>query len=186
MKTFEILKNNFPVNWTTVLVGWEGLGIISPWPDKWIESSPLLTVNEVYEFCYDRISKTSDAKEISLILEMLEFEKKGPDREFIGYLLTPLSELYNGDKTFEIRKWRAVMLGELLERLQGDALSDSLEIGEFWMYYGFPPDSPMKHSDIDNVRSDEYGSKKYINRVITINKEWLQNEIQTIMMELSR
>jgi len=176
MKTFEKLKNNFPINWTTVLVGWEGLGMISPWPDKWNKSSPLLTINEIYEFCYEIIGKTNNSKEINLIVEILEFEKKDPDRELVRCLLTPLSELYNGDKTFEIRKWRAVMLSELLEQLHGDALDNSLQIGEFWMYYGFLLDNPMKHPDIDNVSSNEYGSKKYINRVIAINKKWLQNE----------
>ena len=180
MSTFETLKTIFRVNWTTILVGWEGLGRISPWPDRWETFPPLLTFEEVCKYCYDAIANTNDTNEISFILDVLDFEKKEPEHALVRYLIKPLSDSEHGDTAFELRKWRAILLSEVLEGLQGDALPDSLKIGEFWLYCGFPSDSPMKQPDLDNMCPEEYGTEEYIKRVVSANKVWLQKEMQEI------
>ena len=47
MKTFDKLQNTFSINWSTILVGWEGLGMISPWPYDWEKFPPLLNIDEI-------------------------------------------------------------------------------------------------------------------------------------------
>ena len=181
MTTFETLKTNFPVNWMTVLVGWEGLGMISPWPYDWEKSPPLLTLDEMYKHCYDAVGKTDDKEELRLMIDVLEFENKSPNRALVRSLIQPLARLHSNDATFELRKWRAIILGEVLGKLQNDGLNDWISIAEFWMYFGFPPDSPIEFQTFEkNKRSEEMYTDDNMNQLVVAHKAWLQREVQEI------
>ena len=181
MKTFDNLKSNFPVNWTTILVGWEGLGMISPWPDKWETFPPLLTFEEVCEFCYDRIAKPDDMKKQRLILNVLEFENKPVERALVRYLIKPLSDLEHGDTIFELRKWRVIMLGEVLEKLKNDTVYDLVALSEFWQSFGFQSDSPMEFQGVgNNIRPEDYYTDENMKQSVITNREWLQREMENI------
>jgi Uncharacterized protein conserved in bacteria (DUF2247). len=181
MKTFERLKHEFPVNWTTILVGWEGLGIISPWPDEWEKFPPLLGFDDVCKHCCDVLATTNDSMEIDLIIDVLAFENKNPERALIRHLLTSLSALKKHDKKFELRKWRVIMLGETLNKLQKDPLNDVLAINEFWMYFRHPQNSPMKIEGIElNKYPEEFGTDSHLVRTVDANKKWLKKEMREI------
>jgi len=181
MKTFETLKNNFSVNWTTILIGWEGLGMISLSPCDWEKSPPLLTLAEMYEHCYDALAKTDNKREISLIIDLLDLEGKPAERALIRSLLLPLANLRNEDTVFELRKWRVITLCEALEQLKGDVVDDLVHLSEFWMYFGFPPDSPMEFQSVgNNIRPEDFYTDENHKRVIVANKTWAQKELQKL------
>jgi len=179
MSTFEKLKNTFSVNWTTILVGWEGLGIISLL--RLEDFPPLLTLEEVFEYVYESIAENHDKKEMDLILDFLPFEQKEPDRALVQHFLTQLSEWHHGNKAFELRKWRAIVLDDVLGQLQGGALYDLISLLEFWQEFGFPSDCPMVFQGIgNNIRPEEYYTDENLKKSIIANKNWLQKEMQEL------
>lgn len=181
MKTFETLKTTFIINWTTVLVGWEGVGMIFHRSYDWEKFPPLLTWDEIYRYCYDIIAKRNDKEELNLIVTLLEFENKSPDRALVRSLLQPLARLYPNDVTLELRKWRAITLGETLEQLSNDPLYDWISIAEFWMLFGFPPDSPIEFQCYTkNVQSNESYTIDNIKHLVDAHRTWLKKEIDEL------
>ena len=179
MSIFIKLKNIFSVNWTTILVGWEGLGVFSPF--KWEDFPPLLTLDEVYEYCYEAIGKTDDTTEIGLIINALEFEKKTVERAFIRLLLQSLADLHHVDKVLELRKWRVILCAETLEKLQNEMTDDLASLKEFWMCFGFPKDSPMEYQGVgNNIRPEDFYTYANHKKVVSAHKTWVQNETQEI------
>ena len=185
MNTFETLKSSFSVNWGTIFVGWEGLGNFSPF--RWEDFPPLLTLDEVYEYCYDAIAKTDSKEEISLIIDLLEFENRSPDRALVRSLLQPLAKLVPNETAFELRKWRVIMLDEILAQLKNNVVDDLAALSEFWMYFGFPPDSPMKFQGIDNnICPEEFYTDENHKQAVAANKVWVQREKQEIKQNRGR
>ncbi len=121
MSTFAKLKANFDTNWTTILVGWNGLGAFSPWPDRADEFPPLLSVDELTAYANERLASSSDVAEEDLIVKLLSLNLHTESRKKIRDILTQLSDLSGGDQAFEIRKWRLILLEELLENIPKDA-----------------------------------------------------------------
>jgi len=181
MSKFESLKNKFSVNWTTILVGWEGLGTISPWPNDWEKYPTLINLNEVYEHCYNAFNKKLNNDESNLIFNLLAFENKPAERALIRSLLQPLAELHSNETSFELRKWRVIMLGEVLEQLSNDPLYDWLSISEFWMYFGHPKDSPIEYQNFGkNIKPKITYTKNNMGQLVEAHKAWIQDEISNI------
>jgi hypothetical protein len=119
----EKLRAAFDANWTTVLVGWNGLGVLSSWPDRWTEYPPLISREEIAAYAEERLSCCSDPAQQNLRVTLVSPELQRQAREEIKDLLERLSKLDAGDPQIELRKWRLILLEEVLASLPKDALS---------------------------------------------------------------
>lgn len=181
MTIFEKLKAEFQVNWTTVLVGWRGLGVYSPWPDRWAEFPPLLSISEVVAYADGRLESSSDEEEIELLASLSSWNLQEEGREKVLNLLNHLSELDNGNQSIEIRKWRVICLGQLLESLPQDAIYGLIALTEFWQDFGFPPDSPHEVQGRENkIAPDEYYQQENFARLLNSHISWIKDEIEAI------
>jgi hypothetical protein len=91
MSIFTKIRANFDVNWMTILVGWEGLGVFSPWPSRWTEFASLLTSSEVATYANERQEFSADSIEEDLIAKLLSCDIQAATRENIKDALKPLS-----------------------------------------------------------------------------------------------
>ena len=71
MTDFKRLEQLFVCDWATVYVGWQGTGVYSPWPEDWEMFPPLLTVDELYEFCERAVGWVEDESQVR-IAELME------------------------------------------------------------------------------------------------------------------
>src|SRR5579862_506926 len=142
MSTFAELRAAFGVNWTTVLVGWNGLGVLSPWPGRWTEFPPLLSADEVAAYADEMLTSSADPTEQDLIVKLLSLNPRTESRETVKDILSRLSDLDGSDPAIELRKWRLVILEQVLKEMPHDALYGLMALTEFWQSFGFPSDSP--------------------------------------------
>lgn len=181
MTIFERLKAEFDMTWTTILVGWTGLGIFSPSPDQWREFPPLLSIKDLAAFANERLVSTSDIEERDLIIELLALNLPEERRETIGQLLRNLSELAGGDSALELRKWRVVSLELLLEDLPRDEVEGLSALSEFWLDYGFPADSPHEVQGRGNaIAPRDYYTEENFSRLLARHRSWMQDEMVAI------
>jgi len=177
MSTFENLKAAFVANWTTVLVGWNGPGVLSPWPDRWVEFPPLISPDEIAAYANDRLAATSDPAEQALIVALSSSDLRTEGRETIKDLLAPLSELDAGDPDIEIRKWRLVLLEQVLENMPHDPLYGLMALTEFWQSFGFPSDGPHEVQGKGNTLTpSEYYKQENVHRLVARHYEWVEGE----------
>lgn len=174
MTTFEQLKRHLSINWTTVLVGLNGLGAFSPWPDRIDQFSPFLSLDEVFEFAYERLALTSSSEETELIHLLTSLDHSTATRASVRSILVRLSSLECNDVSIEVRKWRIVLLEELMKNLASSALYGLLQLSEFWQGFGFPSDSPHDVQGVqNNLTPDQYYRIDNFEKTIVDHNEWI-------------
>lgn len=177
MSVFANLQVGFDVNWTTMFVGWNGLGTFSPWPDRRDEFPPLFSASELACFADERLATYSDVAEDDLIVKLLWLDLPNERRETIRGLLKHLADLGEGDPVFELRKWRLVLLEDLLENIPSDALNGLIALTEFWQSVGFPMESPHEVQGRGNeVTPYEYYQDRNLKRLLDRHRSWVQEE----------
>jgi len=176
MSAFEKIRAAFDANWTTVLVAWTGLGPLSPWPDRWVEFPPLISTDDIAAYADERLA-SSDPVEQVLIVALVSSDLRSESRETIKELLTPLSGLGGGDPDIELRKWRLVLLEEVLVNMPKDALHGLMALTEFWQSFGFPSDSPHDVQGRGNTTSpSEYYQQDNLHRLVARHRAWIEDE----------
>lgn len=186
MSTFEQLRAMFDVNWTTVIIGWNGLGVLSPWPDRWREFPPLLTIDEIEAYCDEKLAASSDHAEQDLIVAVLSSDLQNETREAVKEFLVPLSALSKGNPDIELRKWRLVLLEETLVNMPKDALYGLITLTEFWLSFGFPSDSPHEVQGKGNTISpSEYYRQDNLDRLVAHHRAWIEKERTAIQKSIN-
>jgi hypothetical protein len=185
LTVFGKIRKLFEVNWTTVLVGWNGLGILSPWPERWSEFPSLLNSSEISAYCDERLASIPDPAELNLIVMLLSsFQTES--REAVKQLLMSLSELSKGNSSLELRKWRVALLEETLDKMSNDVLDGLMELTEFWQDFGFPADAPCAIQKICSaVDASEFYQHENLNALVSTHRTWIENEKITIKNTLS-
>jgi len=181
MSGFAKLRTTFDANCTTVLVGWKGLGALSPWPSHWAEFPPLLLGDEIARYADERSAASSDSMKLDLIAELLSLDLRTGNRQTIEDVLSRLSALDRGDPRTELRKWRLVLLEELLENLPEDPLYGLPASIEFWRRFGFPSDSPREVQGGGAALSpSECYRQENLDRLLECHWEWVECEKRAI------
>jgi hypothetical protein len=177
MSVFEKLAAHFQVNWTTILVGWRGLGVFSPWPDRRMEFPPLLSPSELAIYSQERLESSPDAAEERLVVDLCSLDLEREGRQAVEDLLKRLADLTKHDADFELRKWRLVILEELLANIPNDPVYGLIALTEFWQSFGFPANSPHEIQGRGNkVTPSEYYQAETLQRLLVRHQEWIQQE----------
>ena len=177
MTPFARIRTQFAANWTTVFVGWKGLGAFSPWQAHSAEFPPLLSVKELGDYANERIRLSTETAEDELILRLSSLDLPSERRETIIAKLAQLSEWCRGDPSHELRKWRAVLLEDVLADLPRDPLSGMLALTEFWQGFGYPSDSPhLVQGKGNTVSPADYYREDNYERVVACHRAWLSRE----------
>ena len=176
MTAFTKLKADFNINWTTILVGWKGLGVFSPWPERCNEFPPLISASELTAYAEERLASSNDV-ENDLIVRLLSLDLAVESRETITGLLKGLSDLDRCDPSFELRKWRLILLADLLDSLPHDSINGLVALSDFWLNFGFPPDSPHVIQGRGNtITPGEYYQDDNFQRLVARHRVWIRDE----------
>jgi len=181
MSTYTRLRESFDVNWTTILVGWKGLGGLSPWPDRWEEFPPLLTFKEVADYALERLESSNAGREQDATTELVSLNLGEERRGAILSLLAPLLDMDGGDPVTELRKWRLILLEQKLEHLPEDPLYALTELTEFWNEFHFPPDGPHEAQGVGNsISPADYYTQENRDRLLLRHRDWIKSEAESI------
>lgn len=99
----------------------------------------------------------------------------------MGELLHHLAVLEGSPPAFETRKWRVVLLEELLSRLPTDPTDALIELSEFWSAFDYPPDSPH----IDQARDTgltpiQYYTQDMFATSLNAHRAWIESELTAL------
>lgn len=177
MSTYTTLRSLFRVSWTTILVGWKGIGVFSPWPDRWAEFPSLLSIDEVLDYANERLVSSRDVTEEELLIDLVSLDRHTACREGVADYITKLANMNGGDQVLEGRKWRVVLLDGVLRDLPSDSLYGLIALSEFWQGFGFPPDSPHEIQGRENkqIPEDYYDDSNY-RRLVESHQTWIEKE----------
>lgn len=181
MTAFEMLVDAFGTNWTTLLVGWNGLGVLSPWPNRKDEHPPLLTRSEIASYADKVLEAASDSSQLELLTRLSLLDLNDESKEDIGRILEQLAKQESANPAFELRKWRVILLERLLCRLPADPLYALIELTEFWQTFGYPPDSPhIVQGRGNQITPNEYYTTENLNRILARHRDWIKRETGTL------
>src|SRR5215475_1063475 len=181
VSAFAKIKAAFDVNWTSVLVGWEGLWRLSPRPRRWTEFPPLISTGEITSYAEKRLEASADRREQRMIIELMTVDLGRLTREEIRDMLESLSGLDGGDPAMELRKWRLVLLEQVLEGISNDPVYGLIALSEFWQEFGRPPDSPHEAQGVGNhITPSEYYRQENLDRLLARHREWIETEKKTL------
>ena len=183
MTDFKRLEQLFVCDWATVYVGWQGTGVYSPWPEDWEKFPPLLTVDELYEFCERAVGWVEDESQVRIAELMEELCLAKCSRVSILTSLANLARSCDGIVTdLELRKWRCARLMNIITGSHAsDVFTCAREIDETLVEFGslggaFENIRCGVWSDDASVRYDE---KQCLARVMNC-RELLDAEIALV------
>jgi len=106
-------------------------------------------------------------------------------REEVRKLLEPLSDLADGNPALELRKWRLVLLEQLLLDLPPEPTSALFTLTEFWQEFGFPADGPHEVQGLGNAASPfDYYQRRTLASTLARHRAWIDREKATLSAPL--
>lgn len=161
-KMLEELKKRIPLDWTILLVGWQGVGF----------NRSLVTPSDIAQFAQEKLEIWhEDSRDI------IELATADAGADDIRARLSRLASSDRADHEAAKRKWIAVLLDEKLQSLPNDPLYGLLELTEFWADLGFPSYSPHQVQGKGNVIGpQDYYTEANFRKVVDENKNWIDTQ----------
>jgi hypothetical protein len=161
------LNKRFKVFWTTLLVGWRGIG----------QLRRLVSIPEIQQFAVENLEKENIASTVLPNLsELATISEKESDQ--VDILLEKMAAPERVNKEFEERKWVILLLEKQLADLPNDPLHGLLQLTEFWSDLDYPSYSPHQIQGVGNTMTPEkyYTSENYKTEIAN-HKKWLESQI---------
>ena len=159
----SMLKDQIPVDWSTILRGWHG-------PAKY---GPQLSIADIASYAGNLISTNPEQPPCVLKLA----GARDDESEMVESCLRELAAQEEADQEIELRKWRLYLLKEIEPTLSRDPLYGLLGLTEFWEKFDYPDDSPHVVQGRGNHQSpQEYYTDENLRRLRTQHQEWMKNE----------
>ncbi|MFO0723478.1 MAG: DUF2247 family protein [Myxococcota bacterium] len=150
-------------NWGTALLGLTSVG----------QRGQLLTLADVDAFATERLA-TDEAAAVRVLAELSDGLER--TRE----VLRELALRARSDAALEARKWRALLLEDLLAALKSerDPTQGLIRFTEFWAEFDYPLDSPHTLQGVGNTMTpDEYYTEEVWTSALARHHTWLQDEM---------
>jgi hypothetical protein len=161
-KIFEELKKRVALDWTILLVGWQGFG---PYRS-------LVTPFDIAQFALERLENEQEPS-----LDVIELATTDAGADEMGNRLGRMASPDRADHEAAKRKWIAVLLDDKLQSLPSDPLYGLLELTEFWADLGFPSYSPHQVQGKGNATiPQDYYTETNFRKVLDENRRWINTE----------
>jgi len=170
MNTFDKMREEFFINWVTVIIGW----------NNYFHQPPLISFDEIKEFAFKRLESLDCSPfEEETIIKLLSLNET--DRETISVLLNSLIPQSNATTSIEERKWRVIRLDEMLNSIPVNPIDGLIALTDFWASYDYPSDSPHIVQGKDNEISPvDYYKESFFQKMLLAHRKWICKEKQEI------
>lgn len=165
-KLCVLKKMGFKISWNLIAIGLYGND----------EIPPSITHRDVVDYLDSLLTDIDEQTDniIALICEKEDYTK-------FDVLLKKLANEDNSNIAVEKRKWRAYLLKNLIDNINEDCLQGLLELMDFWVSMGNPDDCPQTFPSSDNKSVQDYFTQASYEFNLNKNREWLSEEIQSIV-----
>ena len=165
LKSFE--QENIIITWTAIKIGLYG----------YCNFASQLENQDVLNYALELLEKDINQNEDILALAIC-YEENSEEIRSIVYKLSQYEDI---DYYFEVRKWRALYLKELLINLPKDFIDGLYELTDFWAMFNYPEDSPhIVQGKNSNISPQEYYSEENYANIVNNHKTWLKEEFKKL------
>lgn len=155
------------ISWRILLIGLEG-------PGKY---PPLLSIEDVLAFANEQINISTSPPECVIAVIVASSEGAEETRT----VLRRLADEEKSDATLELRKWRLVLLKNVMAELPDDALYGLLALTEFWERFDFPLDSPhVIQGRANRISPRDYFTNDNYRYLIQKHQDWINKETEAL------
>lgn len=167
MSKLSVIRNmNLKITWKLIYIGLYGYDVIQP----------ILTDYDVFEYLDDLLTDVNNLTDDIISLVCLK-DNKSEFRKF----LQNLANHDESEMSIQVRKWKVLLLQELLNNISKEPLKGLLELMEFWFSIGVTNDCPFVFPDSkDSKAIQEYFSQSSYDIIVADNREWLEHEVQNL------
>jgi len=130
----ELIRSGLPLNWTTLLVGWQGTGNLHRQVD----------IPDLVAFTARRISQAQTS--CPIVDELLALSNSECDSA--EQILAELALAERGDPLREERKWALIALKRVLHQLPNEPVDALTALTGFWSSFGYPSYSPHQFKEL--------------------------------------
>jgi len=148
-----------PVNWRTLLVGWDGPG----------KHPSMLTLDDIRKYAAERLAESESLEDIVAIAVASDDEG-----EQVRGRLRALAARERSTVGEELRKWQIVLLARQLGELPTDPLYGLLALTEFWGQFDFPSDGPHV---VQSPGATEYYTDRNYEYLVGKHRAWLDEQL---------
>ncbi len=106
------------------------------------------------------------------------------EAEVIDSSLRTLSAKELSSDDFEVRKWRYVLLEQVLETLPVDPVAGLIALTEFWEQFDFPVDCPhVVQGRGNDLTAQQYFTAPFLDQMARKHANWLERERRLLMKQ---
>lgn len=156
------------MDWGVILQGWKGV------PGLSIK----VKAADIAKFAIEELSHVEGSL-TNIFVQLASAECL--DEDEITNLLEKLCEKKNINLEVSLRKWRLIMLEELLNNISNDPIYDLINITEFWLSWENPPESPHIIQGVGNALTpNQYYSEENLENIVDVHRVWVAKEMQEL------
>lgn len=155
------------VGWRTALVGWDGPGA----------NGRQLNAEQIIELALSKLAQSSEQDPAVLELASLG----GNESEDVDRLLRRLARKERSSAELELRKWRILLLRNVLESLPADPLYAWIALADFWHSFGNPSDCPESINSMRKLQTNARYTPNNRNKLLTDHQNWLSKEFSELL-----
>lgn len=162
LEKFESIQ--IKITWTAIKIGLDG---INNFP-------PCLNPKEVVDYATQKVLLNENEQYEVILLAGESCEKI----KEIKQLVDELSRRENKDIMEEFRKWRLIYIVDTINNLSFDPVKNLLDIGDAWVMFEFPSDSPHIFQGVgNNILPQYYYTQQMFDEIKIRHKKWIEEEL---------
>jgi hypothetical protein len=165
----DLEEFGFKINWTLLKLGYEGNAYFPRIISATSISEYAQTVVETMETGYE------------LIVRLISPETSTEFEDVLGRL----SESEHVNQLLQVRKLRAYIVCHTIRALPSDYFRGLLELTELWISLHLPDDEPYPHiiqGRNNTLTPQEYYTQQMYDRLLDRHRNWLKEEIASILL----
>lgn len=171
IKLSDFKLMGFRVTWKLIDIGFKGSDMFAN------QLFPM----DILNYAIDRMSDSSE--DTDLVDLACEYETNVWE---IDRYIKKLSNNEDSQYDIEFRKWRVVYVLKKLPDIDTEFVHGLMDLGDIWMEFDFPEDSPHIFQGRDNcITPEQYYTLENYHDLLQKHREWVNNEIKQIL-ELSK
>ena len=169
MIKLKYLKNaEFKITWKAIDIGFKGNAIFSN----------ELSARDIIDYALLQMEKGIEDETVAELA--CEYDTNG---EEVNRLVKILANKENTDYSIEFRKWRVLCIAKSLPNEETEHISGLIELGDIWVEFDFPEDSPhVFQGRGTDITPEQYYTKENYKKLLKTHEDWIKEEIKQLKL----
>ena len=163
IKIKDFIQKGFKISWTLLNIGFYGGTIFKN----------QLNTQDIIDYAISKMESGDESLDVVLLAS-----SHTAKIEEVSELLKALSKNEKVNIDVELRKWRAIYVLKNLPNKQDGYIQGLIDLGNIWVMFDFPDDSPHIFQGRNNsITPEKYYTQENYERLLEFHRGWLEKEI---------